>query len=597
MLKCSVPYFDRGETALRRTRLIRCILILVFCLCLMSTAVSAATSATDMNAMITVSADGRCQVSTTIRIHFAEPASRLTFPLPKDAQNVSVNGSSVRTYTSATDPDVVLADLSSLNGITGDYQLMFSYTLPDVIRTEQSQNNGILLNEGKLVMEIPLLSGFEYPVDALSFSVTMPGEVKTKPTFTSTYMQSSVESRINTIIGGQLINGSTTRGMQDREKVSLMMDVPEEMFPGKLLLQRTGNPEIIPMIGFGVLALIYWMIFMRTWPVFRHPRSTPIEGMTAGEMGCRLTAAGVDLTMMVFTWAQLGYLRILVDKKGRVILEKRMDMGNERGETENRAFRNLFGREDFVDATGVRYAKLCRSMEETVSCIKEMYTKRAGNVKIFRMLGCAISLFCGICFGMNMAKTQLPQVLLSILFATIGVVTAWGIQGAMYKIHVRGKVPLYIGSVCGLLWILISLLVGQWIMGLSVVAGQYLIGLMAAYGGRRSELGIAHAGDVLGLRQYLRKLDDKQVKRLLDNNPDYFFDMLPIAIALGVDTKFAKAFGKMIFPDCPYLLVTRNEKRTPTEWAYLIRKIADQMDKRQRKLELEKWIPINIKFY
>ena len=134
-------------------------------------------------------------------------------------------------------------------------------------------------------------------------------------------------------------------------------------------------------------------------------------------------------------------------------------------------------------------------------------------------------------------------------------------------------------------------------MGLSVVAGQYLIGLMAAYGGRRSELGIAHAGDVLGLRQYLRKLDDKQVKRLLDNNPDYFFDMLPIAIALGVDTKFAKAFGKMIFPDCPYLLVTRNEKRTPTEWAYLIRKIADQMDKRQRKLELEKWIPINIKFY
>jgi len=301
--------------------------------------------------------------------------------------------------------------------------------------------------------------------------------------------------------------------------------------------------------------------------------------------------------MMVFTWAQLGYLRIMVDKKGRVILEKRMDMGNERGETENRVFRTLFSRGDMVDATGARYAKLCRSVEETVSGIREMYTKRAGNVKIFRILGCMVSVFCGICFAMNLAKTQIPQILLSILFVIFGVVTAWGIQGAMYKIHVRGKIPVYIGMVCSLLWILLGVIAGQWVMGLVVVAGQYLIGLLAAYGGRRSELGMLHAGEVLGIRHFLKKLDEKQLKRLLDNNPDYFFDMLPYAIALGVDGRFAKAFGKMRIPDCHYLLVTRNEKRTAVEWAYMVRKIADQMDARQRKMQLEKWIPINIKFY
>ena len=582
---------------MRRIRFIRCLLILVFCLCLMTTAVSAATSATDMNSIISVSADGRCQVSTTVRLHFSDPATKLTFPLPKEAQNVTVGGSSVRTYTSAIDPDVILVDLTGLNGITGDYQLMFSYTLPDVIRTVQANDNGILLYEGKLVMEIPLLSGFEYPVDAMSFSVTMPGEITTKPTFSSTYMQSSVESRIKTIVGGQLLNGNTTKGFQDREKVSLVMDVSEEMFPGKLLLERVGNPEIVPMSIFAILALVYWIVFMRTWPVFRHDRTIPIEGLTAGELGCRLTAAGVDLTMMVFTWAQLGYLRIMVDKKGHVLLEKRMDMGNERGETENRIFRTLFSRGDMVDATGARYAKLCRSVEETVSGIREMYTKRAGNAKIFRMLGCAISVFCGICFAMNLAKTQIPQVLLSILFVIFGVVTAWGMQGAMYKMHVRGKVPVYIGSVCGLLWILLGVIAGQWIMGLVVVIGQFLIGLLAVYGGRRSELGVFHAGEVLGIRHFLRKLDEKQLKRLLDNNPDYFFDMLPYAIALGVDKRFAKAFGKMPMPDCHYLLVTRNDKRTAAEWAFMVRKIADQMDKRQRKLQLEKWIPINIKFY
>ena len=138
---------------------------------------------------------------------------------------------------------------------------------------------------------------------------------------------------------------------------------------------------------------------------------------------------------------------------------------------------------------------------------------------------------------------------------------------------------------------------GQWIMGLVVVLGQNLMGLLAAYGGRRSELGKFDAGQILGLRHFLKKLDGKKLERLMENNPDYFFDMLPYAIALGVDKPFAKAFGKMPFPQCHYLLVSRNDKRTAEEWALVTRKIADRMDKRQRRLELEKWLPLNVRFY
>jgi hypothetical protein len=375
------------------------------------------------------------------------------------------------------------------------------------------------------------------------------------------------------------------------------MAVPEEMFPGKLVIEREGNPEIVPMSIFGALALLYWFIFMRTWPVFRQDRAIPIEGLTAGDLGCRLTAAGVDLTMMVFTWAQLGYLKIRVDRQGRVILEKRMDMGNERPEFEMRVFRTLFMKADWVDATGSRYARLCRSVADTVSGVKEMYTKRAGNVKIFRILGCGISLFCGICFGMVMGKSQIVRTMLCIVFVILGVISAWGIQGGMYKIHVRGKIPVYVASAFGFIWILLGILAGQWIMGLVVVIAQYLIGLLAAYGGRRSALGMYNASQVLGLRHHLKTLNPEKLKRQLENNPEYFFDMLPLAIALGVDGRFAKAFGNMRLPDCHYLAVSRNDKRTAAEWAVIVRKIADRMDKRQRKLELEKWLPINVRFY
>ena len=47
-------------------------------------------------------------------------------------------------------------------------------------------------------------------------------------------------------------------------------------------------------------------------------------------------------------------------------------------------------------------------------------------------------------------------------------------------------------------------------------------------------------------------------------------------------------------PDCNYLMVRKNEKRSAKEWAYMVRKLADRMDEKQRRMELEKWIPLSL---
>ena len=567
------------------------VVMFIVCICLLATAVCAQTSATSANIQATVSANGQTTVVMTVNLHLDNPANALTFPLPAAAQNVTMNGASVRTYSSAYDKNVVVADLSLLDGATGDYQLVFAYTLPDVLQSVQDEDT----KRSYLRMEIPLLCGFEYPVDKMSFAITMPGDVTgVKPSFTSGVMQTSIESIISCVSTGQRIDGSVTRQLNDRETVSLVMEVSEEMFPGKLVIPREGNPEIIPMTVCGVLALLYWIIFMRTLPVLRHRRTTLIEGVTAGELGSRLTAAGADLTMMVLSWAQLGYIRIHVDRYDRVILEKRMDMGNERTEFERRCFHTLFSKGSAIDATGARYANLCRHVAEHIPGIKEMYTRRAGNVKIFRILACGVSIFCGVCYAMNLVNPGWLQTGLEILFIILGAVSAWAIQDGMYKLHVRGKIPVYVGFVCGLLWLVLGIVSGVWLIGAVTVLVQNLTGLAAAYGGRRSELGRYNASEILGVRHYLKHVSQEELDRLVGQNPDYFFDMLPYAIALGVDTPFGKAFGDRKIPDCSYLNVRSNEKRTGREWAYMVRKLADRMDARQRKLELEKWIPVSL---
>ena len=569
---------------------IRRILAAIFCIVMLTTCVYAESGASHVEAWSTVTSNGACQVTMTVRINMDHPATGLTFPLPRGAKDVAVNGSSARTYSSATDPTAVLTDLSFLDGYMGENTVTFSYTLSDVLRTERNEKT----KKSSLIMEVPLLCGFDYPVKALTFSITMPGDVTgRKPTFTSGFLQTNIDSIVNCVSGGSLISGTVTRPLQDREKLTLVMEVDPDMFPGKLVIFRDGTPEALPMGICAAAALLYWLVFMRCLPLFRQRRTEPLEGVTAGEIGSHLTAAGADLTMMVFTWAELGYLRICPDKRGRVYLQKRMDMGNERTAFENRCFYTLFSRDDVVDATGVFYARLCHKVAGTISGVKEMYLRRAGNSFLFRALSCGVSLFSGICFGNSFTTNPTLRVVLSIGLGLLGIVTAWAIQDAMYRLHIRGKIPIYIGTVATVLWITLGIASGAWLVGLLSVLAQHLAGLAAAYGGRRSDLGRNHAGLILGLRHYLGTIPKEELERITENDPDFFFRMLPYAIAMGVDTRFAKLFGDQKISHCTYLVTREDRKRTAAEWALLLRKTADRMDARQRKMQLEKWLVIS----
>ena len=521
---------------------IRRILITLLCIVMLTTVVFADNGANKVESWSTVTSSGTCTVTMTVRINMDSPATGLTFPLPRGAKSVAVNGSSAQTYSSNTDPTVVLTDLSFLNGYMGESTVTFSYTLSDVLRTERNEKT----RKSYLVMEVPLLCGFDYPVKELAFSITMPGDITgKKPTFTSGFLQTNIESIVNCVTGGSLISGVVTRPLQDKEKLTLVMQVDEDMFPGKLIIFRDGNPEALPMALFAAAALLYWLMFMRCLPLLRLRRTEVLEGVTAGEIGSHLTAAGADLTMMVFTWAELGYLRICPDKKGRVFLQRRMDMGNERTAFENRCFYSLFSKGDMVDATGVPYARLCQKVAQTISGVKEMYTRRAGNALLFRGICCGVGLFSGICYGYNFTTDKTWQVVLAIVLAILGVIAAWAIQDGMYRLHIRGKIPILLAMVAILLWIILGICAGSgsWLVALLAVLAQILTGLASAYGGRRSDLGRHQAGLILGLRHYLGSISKEELARTQENDPDFFFRMLPHAIAMGVDTRFAKNFG------------------------------------------------------
>ena len=545
---------------------------------------SAENSAPRADIYCTVNAEGDCLVSLSVTIHLDAGDDSLTFPLPANATSITMNGYSAATTRSGS---AILVNLSrATNGLPGDFTIRFDYMIPDVVYPIEGR---------KLQMTLPIMNGFSYPVTSLSYVITMPTTITTLPSFTSTYRQNGIDADLDYVIKDNMITGSIRNGLNDHESFSLTMPMEQEMFPSVSTYQRTGNPEVIPMLIVLGVALAYWLLFLRTLPPPRVTANHPPEGLTAGELGCRLTLQGGDLTMLVLSWAQLGYLLIHQDGNGRVLLHKRMEMGNERSLFEVRIFGLLFGNKRVVDCSGSHYAKLCRKTASMLPGEKTMCRSHPIHRKIFRLLCCASQSICGVCLTMNLTAMTALEVLFGIVLVVLGAVFAWQIQNIAYALFLRRKTKAWIGLVCLGLWTVVGLIAQVVLIALGSALAQLAAGFLAAYGGRRTSLNKTEVGQILGLRRYLKKIPKPELERRLKLDPELFFRLAPYAMALGVMKPYAAAFGKRKLPQCPYLVTKVHGKRTAGEWADVMTEIVTLMDARYRQLEAERWTAIRLR--
>lgn len=573
----------RGGTVLRKCLGLLTVLVLLAA-GLFTLSASAENSAPRADIYCTVNADGDCLVSLSVTIHLDAGDDSLTFPLPAAATSITMNGYSASTTRSASAVHVNLSRATS--GLPGDFTIRFDYMLPDVVYPIEGR---------KLEMTIPIISGFSYPITSMSYVITLPTQITTLPSFTSTYRQNGIDADLDYVIKDNMITGSIRNGLNDHESFSLTMPVEQEMFPTVSTYQRTGNPEVIPMLAVLGAALMYWLLFLRTLPPPRVTANHPPEGLTAGELGCRLTLQGGDLTMLVLSWAQLGYLLIHQDGNGRVLLHKRMEMGNERSLFEVRIFGLLFGNRRVVDCSGSHYAKLCRKTAGMLPGEKTMCSSHPIHRKLFRVLCCASQSICGVCLTMNLTTITALEVLLGIVLVVLGAAFAWQIQNIAYGLFLRRKNGVWAGLVCLGLWTVLGLIAGVVLIALGSAAAQLCAGFLSAYGGRRTSLNKAETGQILALRRYLKNPPKQELERRLSLDPELFFRLAPYALAMGVMKPYAAAFGKRKLPQCPYLVTKVHGKRTAAEWADTMAAIVTLMDARYRQLEAERWTAIRLR--
>lgn len=554
-------------------------IILFLCLvCMLLTVTvgaSAETAAKSVSGFATVSSDGSCQVTLTANIHLDQPVEALKFPLPGEAREITVNGSKVK---SVTENGLRQIDISAIIGkMAGDFTLTFTYTLPQVVTTNSA---------GLLQLQLPLLSGFAYPVQALEFSVTLPGPVGAKPAFSSGYHQANIEKDIYFTTDGATIRGISQVELKDHETLEMTLLVSREMFPEQRV--AVSNFETVHMLSlvFALLAVVYWALFLRNlpgWPVLH--RASP-DGYGAGELGSILHLKGCDLHMMVFSWAQRGYLLIQAERDGKFRLFRQMDMGNECSAFEQKCFRLLFGKMRYADSR--RYGAAYRAVEKLRPNVADLVHRKSGNLSVFRALAALTAMFVGVSIGAQLTEDAALQGLLMVAFGLFALVSGWYMQQwARFLITPRRErfwFSLFLGSV----WVLLGLLAGKTGAGIGLCLGQLAFGVLLAIGGRRTPAGKQAMAQTLGLRRYLRTVDTEQLRQICRNNPEYFHQMMPYALALGVDKAFAGRFGKMNVGQCPYIFAGAESTMRAEQWQVLMRRVLANMSAQPEQSRIEK---------
>ena len=534
--------------------------------------VSAVTSAPKMEDKTEFRSDGSCRVSITLRLHLQEDEP-VWYPLPAEATQIQIGGAQAQ--TKQEDGQLLLA--LPVSG-PGDYTFGFHYELPaPFVRGKKD-----------CLVTLPLLNGFRYPIEAWESTITFPAEITAQPVLESGYHQQNVEDLLNCTISGSTIHLSGKTTLVDRETLVLTVSLPRDFFQdAPRVLPKLDTWDLVVTLLMVGCTLYYLLALMPKW-VGRSRCFTPPEGITAGDVGTCLTGRGTDLTMLVLTWAQMGYISLELEGR-RLTLHKRMEMGNERGSHEIRWFKSLFGQRSMIDADSYHYAKLCRKLAAKSPIRGQLYDKRSGSPDLFRILCSITAIVAGLQMGLSMGNSVGTKTLLGLTFACLCCAFSYFIQAGGKCLPLRDKLPLWTGVGCGLAWIGLGALAGELHQVLPMVCFQFLAGIAAAYGGKRSELGLRYLREIRSLRRHMVADSTFELQQFLQKNPNYYYELAPYALAMGVDRRFARRFGRMGLPEENCLQWGAAREMTASQYAARLRKAADLLNQRQRRLAYEQF--------
>lgn len=433
--------------------------------------------------------------------------------------------------------------------ITGDkeYDISYYYVM----------GNDVLPNADEFYFNV-IGTGWETCIANVSFSIEMPD------TFDENNLGMSYgaygESKLDGLYYG--IDGNTIYGeldssvvLKQKEGVNVRLLLPEGYFT------KVKHTPWMAFVGIAIaviaviVAFLLWWIFGRDDPVIETVEFYPPDGLNSVELAFAYEgrATSKDVVSLVVYLAQRGYIEIQqgARKKDFVLVKKKDYDGVNK--TEKIFMDGLFSTFDRVDKVDLE-----DSFYKTINAIKMEVNSRENKEKIFCansinkgwilwLLSIAACIFAGFYPVKNYEYSTLFGILVP-LGVGVAVMLSSVFLFGKGKLLPRIGIFLALLAVAAIVYYLFMESAMQCVDPLYRIA--YFVALGASFAAmffydflsKRTPYGTEILGRISGFRNFLITAEKDKLEALVEENPEYFYEILPYTYVLDVSSKWIKKF-------------------------------------------------------
>jgi uncharacterized membrane protein YgcG len=400
-------------------------------------------------------------------------------------------------------------------------------------------------------------------IEKATFTVTLPKSFDASKVWTYAGARGATRD-VDFRVDGNVITGAALEPLGRYEGITLEVRLPEGYFTGV----RTAPPfELALYIFMGVLVILAFILFLlfgidkKVYPTveFYAP-----DHLTSAEVGYIIdgNVDNKDVVSLIIYWADKGCLRIEEPKKGDITLIKLKDIPADSKKYEASLFYGLFRGGDRV-----RIDSLKTTFYTTMQAVKaeladsfsnekrRVFTKKSmkaqGWVSFFTALPFAATIFYAIYnntyeFMVSgiMAAVALIIVLPAI-FSVVSLLRNW--RSTPHEKRV-GKLIwrlILLALVFFVYWLVSQVFEMPGGLAWAGMIATLLIAWVSVFIRKRTDIGAEWTGKLIGLQNFIEKAEKDRIELLVQENPSYFYNILPFAYVLGVTEKWAKNFEQI----------------------------------------------------
>lgn len=349
--------------------------------------------------------------------------------------------------------------------------------------------------------------------------------------------------------------------------ITLQADLPEGFWQGARSVSPI--PAYLCWGAFFVFLLCtlgYQLLHHRKRPLMVIEYNAP-EGISSAEVGTIIddSADQSDLTSLIIWWASKGHLKITeTDKKQDIRLTVLKPLPTD-SPTYQQIFWNVFFKKSqsvLLSALGDKHEEIAKAQIELEKHFhgerKLVQTKWSAFWSATGMYVCAFLTFCLCSSITSWNTTDMGQ---GVLFCYIGgfiamVTRMWQSDSDAFRSKKQKLIRMLIypalAAVCLCIFQFLAYNENDYLLPLSafqtMIVGVWLVAMLGGRLKQDTEYRKEKMSLLLGFKEFIKKAEMPMLKAQVDENPSYFYDVLPYAIVFGLSKKWQKQFESIDMP-------------------------------------------------